>query len=331
MYRQIPANPFRLLMNPFFLTRIRQLAVFVCLPLLLLNCKKTDDAVAMPQTITDRILEDSQFSLLATAVAYAEAGDALKGGNLTLFAPNNTAFQAAGLSTPATILSFPKEQVRAIVLNHVLYGPVSASMIPAGLNSVATAGKGIVFVNKTSGGGVFINNAQIVQADITVANGFIHSIDRVLTPSAGNLLTLIQNNPSLTFLSAAVKRIGANNPTLLATLTNESSANLVTVFAPTDAAFQAGGYKDLAAINTVNLQILTNALLYHVVPGVVFSNQLQTGAVNTLLSGNKLTITATANQITIKGNKNTTSATIKQADLPATNGVVHVIDQLLQP
>ncbi len=331
MYRQIPANPFHLPMNPFFLIHIRRIAVVVCLPLLLLNCKKTEDAVAVPQTITDRILEDSQFSLLATAVAYSEVGDALKGGNLTLFAPNNTAFQASGLSTPAAIFALPKEQVRAIVLNHVLYGPVSASMIPAGLNPVATASKGVVFVNKTSNGPVFINSAQIIQADITVANGFIHSIDRVLTPSSGSLLTLIQNNPSLTFLSAAVKRIGTANPTLLATLTNESSTNLVTVFAPTDAAFQSGGYKDLAAINSVNLQILTNTLLYHVVSGVVFSNQLQTGTVNTLLTGNKLTVTATANQITLKGNKNTTAATIKQADLPATNGVVHTIDQLLQP
>ncbi len=318
-------------MNPIHLIGIRQIALFALLMLALMNCTKTDDAVATPQTVTDRILEDSQFSLLAAAVAYAEAGDALKGGNLTLFAPNNTAFQAAGLSTPAAITGFSKEQVRAILMYHVLYSSVSASTIPAGLNAVETASRNVAFVNKRSDGSVFINNAQVIQADIAVANGYIHTIDRLLTPSSGTLLTLIRNNPNLTFLSAAVNRIAATNPTLAATLTNESSTNLVTVFAPTDAAFQSAGYKDLAAVNAANLQTLTNTLLYHVVSGVTFSNQFQTGSVNTLLNNNRLTVTATANQLTVKGNRNSMAATIKQADLPAANGVIHTIDQVLQP
>ena len=309
----------------------RRISVMVLLLMIVLSCKKSDDTVAIPKTITDRILEDSQFSLLRAAVAYAEVGDVLKGGNLTLFAPNDAAFQASGLASPAAISALSKDQVKALLLYHVLYGSVSASTIPSGLNVVATVGKGIAFVNKSSDGKIFINNAQLIQTDIAVANGYIHSIDRVLTPSTGNLLTTIQTNPSLTFLTAAVKRIGTSNPTLLTTLNNESSTNIVTVFAPSDAAFQSAGYKDLAAVNSANVQTLTNILLYHVVSGVTFSNQLQTGSISTLLSGNKLTVTATANQITIKGNKNSTAATIRQADIPATNGVVHIIDQVLQP
>jgi uncharacterized surface protein with fasciclin (FAS1) repeats len=318
-------------MNSFFWTGLRQIAMFFLLVLGFLSCTKTDTAVATPQTITDRILEDSQFSLLRAAIAHAEVSDLLKGGNMTLFAPNDAAFQAAGLSTPVAISSLPKEQVKMLLLYHVLYGSVAASAIPSGFSPVATASKGIAFITKTTDSKIFVNNAQVIQADIAVANGYIHTLDRVLTPSTGNLLTTIQNNPALTLLTAAVKRIGASNPTLLATLNNEASANPVTVFAPSDAAFQSAGYKDLAAINAANLQTLTNTLLYHVVSGVTFSNQLQTGTINTLLTGSKLTVIATANQITIKGNKNSTSAIIKQADVPATNGVVHVIDQLLLP
>ena len=318
-------------MNSFSLAGARRILLFFLLLLGLLNCTKTDTAVATPQTITDRILEDSQFSLLRAAIAYAGISDMLKGGNLTLFAPNDAAFQAAGFGTPAAISSLPKEQVKTLLLYHLLYGSVAASAIPSGFNPVATASKGIAFFNKTSDSKVFVNNAQVIQSDIAVANGYMHTLDRVLTPSTGNLLTTIQNNPNLTFLTAAVKRIGTSNPTLLATLNTETSANPVTVFAPNDAAFQSAGYKDITAINSANLQTLTNTLLYHVVPGVTFSNQLQTGPINTLLSGNKVAVTATANQITIKGNKNATPALIKQADVPATNGVVHVIDQVLQP
>ncbi|GAB2525290.1 fasciclin domain-containing protein [Spirosoma aerophilum] len=309
----------------------RRVSVFVLLVMVLLGCQKNDDTVATPPTVIDRVIEDTQFSLLRVAATYAEVNDALKGANLTLFAPNDAAFQAYGLGSPAAITALPKEQVKALVMYHVLYGSVAASAIPSGQNPVATASKGIAFLNKSSDGKIFINNAQVIQADLAVANGYIHSIDRVLTPTAGNLLTTIQNNPNLTFLTAAAQRVGASNPTLLATLNNETSTTLVTVFAPTNAAFQAAGFKDLAAVNAANVQTLTNVLLYHVVSGVAFSNQLQTGTVNTLLSGNRLTVTSTANQLTIKGNKNTTAAMIKPADIPATNGVVHIIDQVLQP
>ncbi len=318
-------------MNSFFWISLRRIPVIVLVLIVLVSCKKGDDTVAIPQTITDRILEDSQFSLFRFAMLYAETGDVFKGGNLTLFAPNDAAFQASGLATPAAISALSKEQVKSILLYHLLYGSVAASAIPTGQNAVVTASKGVAYVNKSSDGKLFINNAQIIQSDIAVANGYIHSIDRVLTPATGNLLTAIQNTPNLTFLTAAVGRVGASNPALLTTLNNESSTNRVTVFAPNDAAFQAAGYKDLAAINAADLQVLTNTLLYHVVSGVLFSNQLQTGSINTLLTGNKVSVTATANQITIKGNKNTTAATIKQADLPTTNGVIHIVDQVLQP
>jgi uncharacterized surface protein with fasciclin (FAS1) repeats len=318
-------------MNPFLLISTRWLSAVFLLGMVLLGCQKNDDTVATPPTITDRVIEDTQFSLLRAALTYAEVNDALKGANLTLFAPNDAAFQAYGLGSPAAITALPKEQVRALLMYHVLYGSVAASAIPAGQNPVATASKGIAFLNKSSDGRIFINNAQVIQADIAVANGFIHSIDRVLTPTTGNLLTTIQSNPNLSFLTAAVQRIGASNPALLTTLNNQSSTTLATVFAPNNAAFQAAGFNDLAAINSANVQTLTNTLLYHVVSGIAFSNQLQTGSVNTLLSGNKLTVTSTANQLTIKGNKNATAATIKQADISATNGVVHIIDQVLQP
>ncbi|MVM40722.1 fasciclin domain-containing protein [Spirosoma sp. HMF3257] len=318
-------------MTKSFSLFLSRLSVFVLLSVSL-GCQKRDEAVATPQTITDRILEDSQFSLLRVAMAYAEAGDALKASNLTLFAPTDAAFQAAGLATEEAIRTMPKEQVRSLVMYHVLYGRVAAAAIPAGQNSVVTANKGIAFVNKTTDGSIYVNSAKLMQTDITVANGYIHAIDRVLTPATGNLLTAIQANPNLTFLSAAIKRVAASNPTLLATLDNASSTNTVTVFAPTDAAFKADKvYNSLAAIESANLQTLTNTLLYHVLSGVMFSNQFQSGSFTTLLSGNKVTVIVTGSQLSVKGAKNSTAAFVKQADLTASNGVIHTIDQVLQP
>lgn len=319
------------MINKSFLFLLSRLAVIGFL-VIAVGCQKREEAVATPQTITDRILEDSQFNLFRSAVAYAGVGDALKAGNMTLFAPNDAAFQASGISSFAAILAMPQDQVRSLVLYHLLYGRASATAIPAGLNSVQMASQSTAFINKTNDGSIYVNNAKLTQTDIVVANGYIHVVDRLLNPATGNLLTTVQNNPNLTFLSAALKRISASNPSVLSALNATSVNNAVTVFAPSDAAFRADKtYNSLSAIETANVQTLTNTLLYHVVSGVLFSNQLQSGSLTTLLSGNKVTVTTTTNQITLKGNKNATAATIKQADLPTTNGVIHIIDQVLLP
>ena len=318
-------------MTTSFSVLFGKISVFLLL-LAAVGCQKKGEAVATPQTITDRILEDSQFTLFRAAMVYAEVGDALKDANLTLFAPTDAAFQAAGITTPAAIQAMSKDQVKTLVMYHVLYGRVTVATIPAGLNSVVMASTGTAFFNKTTDGSIYVNNGKLTQTDIEVGNGYLQIIDHLLSPATGNLLTTIQNNLNLTFLSAAIKYISTSNPTALTALNNVSATNTLTVFAPNDAAFKADKvYNTIAAIQSANVQTLTNLLLYHVVPGVQFSNQFQTGSLTTLLSGNKVALTVTANQITIKGNKNTTAATLKQTDLPATNGVIHIIDQILQP
>ena len=296
------------------------------------GCQKRDDAVATPQTITDRVLEDGQFSLLRVAIAQAGVSDVLKDGNLTLFAPTDSAFVAAGLGTVAAIRSVPPDQMRTLVLYHLLTGSVMASEIPAGMNSVETLNKGTLYINKAANGTISVNNAKLIQTDIKTANGYIHTVNRVLMPSIGNVLANIQNNPTLTFLTAAIKRVGASNPTLLATLENASSANKVTIFAPNDAAFKADKvYNSLSAIESANVQTLTNVLLYHVIAGARFSTQFKTESIDTFYSGNKLITIVAPTQFMVKGAKNLTSATVKQADISATNGVIHIIDQVLQP
>lgn len=319
-------------MITFFSWRPRRISTLAFLMLIILSCKKNDDRVAVPQTVTDRILEDSQLSLFRAVVAQAGISDAFKDGNLTLFAPTDSAFQASGLSNVAAIMSIPKEQARTLVLYHTLYGSIASAKIPSGVNAVEMVSKSIAFFNKSSNGTIYINNAKVIQADLSVANGYVHKINRVLSPPAGNLLTTVQSNANLTFLSAALKRIGTSNPNLLATLTTTISANPVTIFAPNDDAFKGDSkYNSLAAIESADAQTLINMVLYHVTSGALFSNQFQTGAVTSLFNSNKFTLTVASNQTTLKGNKNTTVATIKQADLSVNNGVIHIIDKVLQP
>lgn len=104
-----------------------------------------------------------------------------------------------------------------------------------------------------------------------------------------------------------------------------SGTTAFTLFAPTNAAFDAlpdGVLDGLLA----DPDALADVLLYHVTSGQVLSTDLSNGqVVNTLLTGETLTITITGGTVEVN------AATVTQADLLASNGAIHVIDAVLVP
>lgn len=97
-----------------------------------------------------------------------------------------------------------------------------------------------------------------------------------------------------------------------------------TVFAPTDAAFEAlpaGTLDELLA----DPEALANVLTYHVVDGDVMAADLSDGMEVEALNGDTLTITIDGE--TVKVN----DATVTTADIETSNGVIHVIDTVLLP
>jgi uncharacterized surface protein with fasciclin (FAS1) repeats len=125
--------------------------------------------------------------------------------------------------------------------------------------------------------------------------------------SAGSFETLV----------AAVEAAG-----LVDTLKGEGP---FTVFAPTDAAFEAlpdGTVEGLLA----DTEALTSVLTYHVVPANVPSSELAGRTVTArTVNGERLTIDGRGSSVTVDG------ATVVQADVEASNGVIHVIDSVLMP
>ncbi|MBD2559897.1 MULTISPECIES: fasciclin domain-containing protein [Nostoc] len=100
-----------------------------------------------------------------------------------------------------------------------------------------------------------------------------------------------------------------------------------TVFAPTDAAFSALSKATLdQLLQPANKQQLIRLLAYHVIPGGITSQQLTSGQVKTV-EGNpvKITVDRASNSITVN------NAKVAQPDIPASNGIVHVVDQVLLP
>ncbi|WP_442944196.1 fasciclin domain-containing protein [Nostoc sp.] len=105
------------------------------------------------------------------------------------------------------------------------------------------------------------------------------------------------------------------------------SPGLYTVFALTDTAFSALPKATLdKLLQPVNKQQLVRLLAYHVIPGEITSQQLTSGQVKTVEGTPvKIMVDRTNNSITVN------NAKVTQSDIPASNGIVHIVDQVLLP
>lgn len=100
-----------------------------------------------------------------------------------------------------------------------------------------------------------------------------------------------------------------------------------TVFAPTDAAFAAlpAGTLDNLLLPE-NREQLRAILTYHVVAGDVRAAQVSTMSSATTVNGAPIAIAVENGSVRLNG-----SATVTQADIACSNGVIHVIDQVILP
>jgi transforming growth factor-beta-induced protein len=258
------------------------------------------------------------FSSLVSALAKTNlASTFMMDGAYTVFAPTNDAFASFLESNNLSFEDLTAESLTPILKYHVVGSKVMSGDLSTGyVNTLYEAIEGspvTLFVNVD--GGVMLNGSvQVTAADVEASNGVIHVIDAVLTPVS--VVDIAANNGSFTQLVAAVVKAG-----LVETL---SGAGPFTIFAPTDEAF-AQLYADLgvSGIEEISAETLVPILQYHVVSGNVLSSNLSEGDVETLNGKFSLSL---AGPVTING-----TSTVVATDIQGTNGVVHVIDEVLLP
>ena len=295
------------------------------------SCEKDDDPQVVTNTITDVVVANASFSVLEEAVVKANLATTLSGaGPFTVFAPDNTAFASAGI-TSSTVTALSATQLSDLLLYHTIGSKILAANVPVGPNAkVVTAGGDSVFVTKNAAG-VFVNGIKVAVADIAADNGVIHQLSKALNKPSGNIVATAQAAGSgLDSLVKAIVR-AHNAPGGDPPLINTLSTATITVFAPTNAAFTqlltALGTND---INNIPVATLLAVLRYHVVGGRAFSSDLANGNL-AMLAGGNTTISLTAGA-TIRGNGNGGNASnIIATNIMARNGVVHAIDRVLLP
>jgi len=276
------------------------------------------DAVLLPptpsNTIYDIVSNSNDHTILNTAIIACGLGGYLSAaGPFTLFAPTDAAFNLLPSGTVAALLN-DIPQLTDILKHHVVADSVMSTMLSN--NQVVTTLLGTDITVTINANGVFIDNAQVIVADLVADNGVVHVIDAVLLPPApsNSIYDIVSNSADHTTLKAAI-----NACALDGTL---SGPGPFTLFAPTDAAFDLLPAGTVAALLN-DIPQLTDILLHHVVGDSVMSGMLTNGQVVTTLNG---TVTITVNKGILVDN-----AMVTVADIIADNGVVHVIDAVLLP
>lgn len=262
-------------------------------------------------TVVDVLTSDAEerFTVLASALQAQDLVTTLSGdGPFTVFAPTNAAFEALGM-TDEQLMAL--ENLGDILTYHVVSGSIMSSALSNGQRAATVEGSPITV--SIDGSTVMIDDATVTAADITADNGVIHIIDKVIMPS-NTVVDVAVNDAEdrFTTLYAALASKG-----LLPTL---SGAGPFTVFAPTNAAFEALGMTEQELMALDNLDEI---LQYHVISGEVLSSQLTNGQTAATLQGSDVTVTIDGTTVMIN------DATVTAADLNAGNGVVHVIDTVL--
>ena len=136
--------------------------------------KKSKDIVGVA-------VEAGQFKTLVAAVQAAGLVSTLQGaGPFTVFAPTDAAFAKLPAGTVETLLKPEnKAKLAAILTYHVVAGKVMAADVKTG-KVKSVQGQELSLVAKD--GGVTVDGAKVVKADIAASNGVIHVIDSVVLP-----------------------------------------------------------------------------------------------------------------------------------------------------
>jgi len=161
----------------FFLT------LFLSLTVLSFAAKNMNAERAPSKTVVEIAIADDRFSILVEAVSKAGLVDALNAeGPYTVFAPTNDAFEVLFKDLGVKgVEDLTAEQLRPILLYHVVSGKVLASGLSSG--KVATLNEDAWIMVDVDKSGVTINeSSKVVVANVEGSNGVIHVINKVLVP-----------------------------------------------------------------------------------------------------------------------------------------------------
>jgi len=231
---------------------------------------------------------------------------------MTLFAPTEDAWkklasnELVGLATNSTALKF-------VLQGHLVDQVVLSQYVRDQDTKTNFQGEQVRF-RVYPNGVKTVNGAQLIGKDISLANGVVHMIDDIILPTEYNVGEYIAQRDSdfkdlfgLLVLGRLFGVLETGGP--------------FTLFAPVDSAFDA--IQSTLTSLVSDRDALAKVLKHHVVADDWWSVGLTDGMVLTTLDGGNLTVAIDSTGVRVGG------ATVTEADIATSNGVVHVIDTVL--
>ncbi|GAB7365443.1 hypothetical protein MBLNU230_g6517t1 [Neophaeotheca triangularis] len=285
-----------------------------------------DDEDSSSNSLTSVLGDNDDLSSLATLLEdYPDLVETLSGSqNITILAPSNDAladFETDGLEDGFLEATLRYHVLNAMVMSDAING--TAQFVPSLLTADAnddytTLDDGQVVEALLNDDdevvffGGFLSNVTVSEADIEFSGGVIHIVDGILRIPRDVDVVAVAGN-----LTAFAGALGQSD-----LLDDVADLDQVTIFAPNNAAFQAIG----SAVSDIDDDTLASILQYHVVEdSVLYSTNITNSTTIQALDGTDLTITVDGGAVYVNG------AQVIIPDLLVSNGVVHVIDQVLNP
>jgi uncharacterized surface protein with fasciclin (FAS1) repeats len=311
-------------------------SIFICFGLFFFTSCEKEETANDPKNIVELAQETSNLSSLLAALTdtrhTTDFATLLSGTDAyTVFAPTNDAFQTLLDSEPSwnSIADIPITTLDAVLKFHVIAGAVNSTDLSESYTNTLSTGPNSKPISLQIGVSpivIFNNTATPIDTDITASNGVIHTINQVMLPP--NVVTLSLNNSLFSSLVAALT--DSRHTTDFVTIL--SGTGPFTVFAPSNDAFQAllDSDSNWNSVADIPIATLDAVLQYHVVNGAnVQSTELTDGQNITMLNNGSVTVDLSSGaKLTSSSNQ---TINITGTDVQGSNGVVHVIDNVMLP
>ncbi|XP_029528526.1 periostin-like [Oncorhynchus nerka] len=238
-------------------------------------------------------------------------------GTYTFFAPSNDAWDLLDGEVRSALVSNVNIELYNALHYHMANKRLQTKDLKNGLVVDSMYNDLGLYINHYSNGIVTVNCARIIHGNQVATNGVVHVIDRVITGVSNTIQDVIEVDDDLTTLSDVALASGL--------LDKLGQPGQYTLFAPTNDAF-AKLDSDVLQRLMGDKGVLQALLNFHMLNSVQCSEGIMSGQTFETLEGHNIEIGCDGESLTVNGIK-----MVLKKDIVTTNGVIHLIDEVLMP
>ncbi|KAM9729372.1 periostin isoform 2-T2 [Menidia menidia] len=238
-------------------------------------------------------------------------------GSFTMFAPSNDAWDELEPNIKADLESNVNVELYNVLHLHMVNRRLLTKDMKNGLVVTSMYNDVGLHINHYPNGIVTVNCARIIYGNQIATNGVVHVVDRVIKPFNNTIKNILEDDDDLSSFSAAAIASGV--------MEKLDKPGHYTLFAPTNDAFDKINPDDLERLMD-DKAVITALVNYHMLNSVQCAEAIMAGSEYETAEGSTIQIGCDGNSLTVNGIK-----MVVKKDIVTSNGVIHLIDQVLFP